>query len=141
MSVTRIGRVLGSGGSRALRAGAAALVAVAVLGAVPSAVASASSQALDWAKQSPAVHPSARAGGAMAYDAATGTVVLFGGLHQGRFLGDTWTWNGTTWTQQHPATSPPVRYFAAMAYDAAAGTVVLFGGFNDGGYLGDTWTW
>ena len=31
----------------------------------------------------------------MAYDAATGTVVLFGGINAGgRDLSDTWTWNG-----------------------------------------------
>ena len=73
--------------------------------------------------------PSARSGAAMAYDAATGTVVLFGGVKDsGGTLADTWTWDGTTWTQQHPATSPPARYDAAMAYDAATGTVVLFGG-------------
>ncbi len=63
----------------------------------------------------------------MAYDAATGTVVLFGGGGR-RPVGDTWTWDGTTWTQQHPATSPPVRCGTSMAYDAATGTVVLFGG-------------
>ena len=64
----------------------------------------------------------------MAYDPATGTVVLFGGTGHGALLGDTWTWNGTTWTQQTPATSPPARESASMAYDAATGTVVLFGG-------------
>ena len=33
----------------------------------------------------------------MAYDPATGQLVLFGG-YDGGFLDDTWTWNGTTWT-------------------------------------------
>ena len=42
----------------------------------------------------------------MAYDAATGTVVLFGGLGGHGDLGDTWTWNGTTWTQQAPSDQP-----------------------------------
>jgi hypothetical protein len=78
-----------------------------------------------WTEQHPAVHPSARDEAQMAYDAATGTVVLFGGSNGAN---DTWTWNGTTWTQQHPATSPPARYMASMAYDAATGTEVLFGG-------------
>ncbi len=99
-----------------------------------------------WTKQAPAVHPSARAGAAMAYDPATGTVVLFGGLGRNGWLGDTWTWNGTTWTKQAPATSPPPRGYASMAYDAATGTVVMFGGFNNrrggGASLFDgTWTW
>ena len=77
----------------------------------------------------------------MAYDAATGNVVLFGGTARPGPLGDTWTWDGSTWTKQAPATSPPARTGASMAYDAATGTVVLFGGDGRTGPLGDTWTW
>jgi hypothetical protein len=77
----------------------------------------------------------------MAYDSASGSVVLFGGTGVGGLLGDTWTWDGTTWTQQTPATSPPARYSASMAYDSASGSVVLFGGSGSGGALSDTWTW
>jgi hypothetical protein len=73
----------------------------------------------------------------MAYDAATGRVVLFDGVP---IAGDTWTWDGTDWTQESPAHSPAARYSPGMAYDAATGQVVLFGGGN-GKYLGDTWTW
>jgi hypothetical protein len=76
----------------------------------------------------------------MAFDAAHGRVVLFGGAVTGGFMGDTWTWDGATWTQQHPATSPPPRMSMGMAYDATRGQVVLFGGFN-GSWLGDTWIW
>jgi hypothetical protein len=134
MRMTRIGRVSGSGRWRTLTVSAAALAAVGVLGAVPPAVASASpQQALDWTSLAPAAHPSPRTLTEMAYDAATGTVVLFGGYSNTGNLGDTWTWNGTTWTKQHPATSPPALNAAAMAYDAATGTVVLFDGA--------TWTW
>jgi len=45
----------------------------------------------------------------MAYDAATGNVVMFGGQFadsDGQFDG-TWTWDGSTWARQHPAASPP----------------------------------
>jgi len=80
----------------------------------------------------------------MAYDAGTNQVVLFGGAGGSNFLGDTWTWNGTTstWTQLSPVTSPAVREFAMMAYDAGTGLVVLFGGQNMSGVdLNDTWTW
>jgi hypothetical protein len=96
-----------------------------------------------WTQQSPAASPSARDFPSMAYDAATGQVVLFGGdgsTNSSGYLGDTWTWNGTTWTQQSPATSPSARYYDSMAYDAATAQVVLFGGYNNG-LLGDTWTW
>ena len=65
----------------------------------------------------------------MAYDAATGTIVLFGGNNANSPpVGDTWTWDGSTWTKQAPATSPSAREVASMAYDAATGTIVLFGG-------------
>jgi hypothetical protein len=44
----------------------------------------------------------------MAYDAATQTVVLFGGSGNGGVqFTDTWNWNGTTWTQQFPASARP----------------------------------
>ena len=94
-----------------------------------------------WAEQATAVHPGARVYAAMAYDAATGNVVLFGGERNGHLLGDTWTWDGTTWTQQHPAAHPGARVGAAMAYDPATGNVVLFGGDTSKGIRGDTWTW
>jgi hypothetical protein len=79
----------------------------------------------------------------MAYDAATGNVVLFGGLSRfNHMLGDTWVWDGTTWTQQAPAASPSARDFAPMVYDTATGNVVLFGGdISTCGVLGDTWVW
>jgi len=74
----------------------------------------------------------------MAYDAARGQVVLFGGATRHfEYLGDTWTWDGTDWTSQTPVHHPSPRFGAGMAYDAARGQVVLFGGFRIGG----TWTW
>jgi len=80
----------------------------------------------------------------MAYDAATGTVVLFGGRAGGfTAFNDTWTWDGRTWTKRAPAASPSPRKGAVMAYDAATGTVVLFGGLNKAGgrAFNDTFTW
>jgi hypothetical protein len=95
-----------------------------------------------WSQLSPATSPPARAFAAMAYDAGTNQVVLFGGQGStNNALGDTWTWNGTTWTQLSPATSPPARSSATMAYDPSSGQVVLFGGAGNSGLLGDTWTW
>jgi hypothetical protein len=83
----------------------------------------------------------------MAYDAATHTVVMFGGYVSGGLCGgsagnDTWTWDGTTWTQLQPASPPPARTNAAMAYDAATGKVILFGGAGGlGQTFSDTWSW
>jgi hypothetical protein len=41
----------------------------------------------------------------MAWDGAAGNVVLFGGIGDGAFFKDTWTWDGTSWTQQFPPVS------------------------------------
>lgn len=84
----------------------------------------------------------------MAYDAARGVVVLFGGstLTSPFLSNETWTWDGRSWTQQHPALSPAPRQDAAMAYDANNQVVVLFGGQTDPAQaalpqLNDTWVW
>jgi hypothetical protein len=76
----------------------------------------------------------------MAYDPATGDMVLFGGEDNSANLADTWTFNGTTWTRLSPATSPPARWYASMDYDPASGDIVLFGGSASSGDLSDTWT-
>ena len=95
-----------------------------------------------WTEPSLSSSPPTRYEAAMAYDAATGQVVLFGGVDSNsNTLGDTWTWNGSTWTLQRPSSSPPARAAATMAYDAATGQVVLFGGFGGTGRRNDTWTW
>ncbi len=123
-------------------ADAAVLAMWGVVGLCPVAVqASAVTSVPAWTRQHPAVHPSARTGAAVAYDMATGTVVLFGGGHGPFGLGDTWTWDGSTWAKQATPAHPPGRTGASMAYDAATGTVVLFGGWALGPYFGDTWTW
>ncbi len=78
----------------------------------------------------------------MAYDTATGDLVLFGGGGSaGRLLDDTWTWNGSAWTEHHPAKHPAARYGTSMAYDATARGVVLFGGYNLSADSNDTWIW
>ena len=101
------------------------------------------SSAGNWVQASPATSPSARYAAAEAYDAATGTVVLFGGTNGGgTYLADTWTWNGTTWTQQSPATVPTARQSTVMAYNPVNQTVLMFGGLGVGNVnLNDTWIW
>jgi uncharacterized protein (TIGR03437 family) len=83
----------------------------------------------------------------MAYDAAHGQIVLFGGeAGDGCFnlpiTNDTWLWDGTNWTRATPASKPSDRRFHSMIYDSAQGQVVLFGGadsnFNP---FDDTWVW
>ncbi|MGO9151540.1 MAG: kelch repeat-containing protein [Acidimicrobiales bacterium] len=84
--------------------------------------------------------PPARAESAMAYDAADGYTVLFGGESpSGAALGDTWVFNNGKWSQISPSKSPSPRWGEAMTYDAADGYTVLFGGYGCGGLCGDTW--
>ena len=92
---------------------------------------------------SPSEHPSARAGASLAFDQATGQMLLFGGQDASGALGDLWSWNGSTWTQITPAstTNPAPRSDASMAFDPATGQLILFGGANSSGVLGDTWGW
>lgn len=98
-----------------------------------------------WTQQFPRISPPARELDVpgMAYDAATGTVVLFGGISQTASLGDTWEWNGRTktWRERFPAVSPSPRS-TALAYDPLTGEILLFGGIDSTGtHLNDTWTW
>ncbi len=78
----------------------------------------------------------------MAYDAKSGTTLLFGGYSGGgKVLGDTWQWDGKDWKQFKPTVSPSARVGSAMAYDSARGKIVLFGGRGKTGLLQDTWEW
>ena len=101
----------------------------------------------DWTQQHPASSPPARMLASLAYDAASGQLVLFGGKHATGFgpdLNDTWIWTGSNWVQQHPATVPTAGNQASLAYDGASGQLVLFGGQDATGYgvtLNDTWIW
>ncbi len=81
----------------------------------------------------------------MAYDAARGIVLLFGGTGGAGGTADTWTWDGATWTPLYPLTSPPPRVGAVMAYDSVNERIVLYGGCLPGPQnclpAYDTWTW
>lgn len=92
------------------------------------------------------IRPPYREGHAMAYDAARGRVVLFGGVQtnsggsQLAVLGDTWEWDGSMWIQRLPASNPAPRFDHAMAYDSVRGKVVMFGG-NAPSPGNETWEW
>jgi hypothetical protein len=77
----------------------------------------------------------------MAYDAARGEVIMFGGWNGSYEFAATWAWDGATWTQQHPVSSPPGRDGMGMAYDVARAEVVMFDGCTLDSFLNDTWTW
>lgn len=95
---------------------------------------------------SPGGAPAPRSGHAMAFDAARGKVILFGGKRCDLCapLADTWEWDGAAWREA--GTGPPARTVTAMVFDPRRGKTVLFGGLGAGdpdagtvGPLADTW--
>jgi hypothetical protein len=106
----------------------------------PRAVTVASAQSsLSWNVLNPTTRPQGVSGAMMAYDAADGYVVLFGGLNATACTNQTWKYLAGSWTQLHPRISPPARCDGMMAYDAKDHFVVLYGGLN-AVYYNDTWT-
>ncbi len=110
--------------------------------ATASASASASSSS---GAQAGAPKPRSRA--SMAYDEASGKMVVFGGTEDAAyrtptiFFDDTWTWNGTSWTEEHPSAIPPARVNAGITYDPIHKVVLMWGGFTDHGQSADFWSW
>ena len=82
--------------------------------------------AASWIKASPAQSPSPRDGPALAYDGATGQVVLFGGQalssmsSSGALDDNTWTWDGQDWTQRGAGPSPAASTSASASASAPA---------------------
>ncbi|MCI4340636.1 MAG: hypothetical protein L3J73_05160, partial [Thermoplasmata archaeon] len=90
------------------------------------------------------VAPSPRYGMSMAYDAAVGRVLLFGGGNGTTAYNDTWTFDARGWTRSPGTPAPAARTQAAMAYDARDSEMVLFGGVTNGTSptsLSDTWVY
>lgn len=96
-----------------------------------------------YASLSPKTSPPATVVAATAYDAATNSVLAFGGHTAASAASNaTWSWNGTTWSAKKPAKSPGGLTGAALAYDATTKTAVLFGGFNaTSKATNGTWMW
>lgn len=94
-----------------------------------------------WMETMPVAGPSPRAWQAMAYDAESRRIVLFGGDQgPGLSLADTWTydWVSNSWVEMSPTGGPSRRAHAAAAYDSRADRFVLFGG--DSG-ANETWVY
>ncbi|MEZ4366271.1 MAG: hypothetical protein R2939_08270 [Kofleriaceae bacterium] len=78
---------------------------------------------------------------AMAWDAPTGKMILFGGRdHTMSRVAATAALTGTSWSAL-PGTQPAAREFPMMTYDARVGHIVLTGGITAGGPITDTWIW
>jgi hypothetical protein len=86
--------------------------------------------------------PSARYGGAMAYDEARGHVVLFGGLqYPVSFPNDTWLFEDGRWRNVVTKSAPPPGYGYAHAFDKSRGILVVAGGYNFQNFSQETWFW
>ena len=97
-----------------------------------------------WIELTPASpEPPARYGAGLAYDAADGYLVLFGGISAGgKALNDTWIFRNNIWSQIDVAgASPSPRAFFGMTYDSAGGFILLFGGILQNGLSDSNETW
>ncbi|MCI4320366.1 MAG: PKD domain-containing protein [Thermoplasmata archaeon] len=102
-----------------------------------------------WTKLTPSVAPPARRGGSMAYDAADGYLVLYGGIPASNSccFNDTWTFTAGNWTDvtsssPNGSNTPGARYVAGFAYDPVDHYLVLYGGSTALGCvsaMNDTW--
>ncbi|MCI4330802.1 MAG: PKD domain-containing protein [Thermoplasmata archaeon] len=95
----------------------------------------------NWTAWEPAAGatPPARSDPAMAFDAADGYVLLFGGQGASGLLNDTWSYAGGTWTPLSLGHSPTPRSGSAMVYDSTDHYLLLFGGSGASGPLNDSW--
>lgn len=87
----------------------------------------------EWTRV-PRTWPTPVTGGEIAYDAARGEILSFGGCC---YNGETWTFKDGNWTQHELTVSPDPRSGHAMSYDPLRQEVVMFGGTDQG----DTWIW
>ncbi|MBL8025669.1 MAG: hypothetical protein JNL74_04625, partial [Fibrobacteres bacterium] len=76
--------------------------------------------------------PDPRAHTAMAYDARSGKIVLFGGDHLDFLFSDTWIYDCTTrlWEKKRPLKSPRPRAGHSLQYLPAQQALALFGGYE-----------
>jgi len=94
-----------------------------------------------WTEVFPSVRPSKRHSHAMAFDAARGVVVMYGGSYGSTYRADTWTWNGTTWQQAVTTGGPGDKALATMVWHPERNQVLLVGGRSRLGFVMDTWAW
>jgi N-acetylneuraminic acid mutarotase len=85
-----------------------------------------------WEELEPNEAPPARGYSAIAYDAKSDRVILFGGEDEsaGNIYKDTWVYQSdtNTWTELYPDISPSNRGWHAMVYSTKAQRIILFGG-------------
>jgi hypothetical protein len=91
-----------------------------------------------WSQLFPTDRPLGRDGQAMAFDAASDEMVMWGGLNS-TYLNDTWTFAEGNWTEVGPGAAPGPRVNAGLAYYASRGEIVLYGGYPGSSDYYSTW--
>ena len=97
-----------------------------------------------WMQMNPVSKPSPRYAHAIAYDAQSDRVILFGGQSGISFVNDTWAYdlNTDTWTNLIPSAAPSARVYTGLTYDSQSDRVILFGGeAGASAYFSDTWAY
>ncbi|MCI4356062.1 MAG: hypothetical protein L3K18_02810, partial [Thermoplasmata archaeon] len=90
----------------------------------------------NWSKLNASGAPSPRYGASMAFDAAEGYLLLFGGSDRtGNPVNETWSFENATWTNRTVGVAPPEA--TGMTYDPLLRAVVAYCGGN----IGDNCTW
>ena len=102
--------------------------------------------------------PVSRFAEGLAYDAADGYLLMYGGWTatkglKDKTLDDTWEFSGGAWKPLSPKENPGPRWFVGLTYDSTDGYVLFFEGINDSGvksywntppytwtYRGGVWT-
>jgi len=84
---------------------------------------------VDWQQLDTPAAPVARYDHGLAFDAARGRLVLYGGIGIDRSaFDDTWEWTEAGWTRRLPGRSAGLREGHVLAYDGFEHGVLLFGG-------------
>lgn len=104
-----------------------------------------------WTEMSPQIHPDGRWGYAMAYDAESDRVILWGASEVGRThmseeeKATVWAYDyeSNTWTAIESTGGPSYRGFHTMVYHPGTDRIILFGGHHleDLEFSDETWAY
>ena len=98
----------------------------------------------NWTPMGTGNEPSSRIDPGIAYDAATRSVVLFGGYSAMGIaptgLNDTWQFASGAWSQVSISVAPPATVAPVMTYDPRSASLILYAGvLNAGDRTARTW--
>jgi hypothetical protein len=97
-----------------------------------------------WTELTPGgVTPAARSNTSLVYEAATRSLLLFGGKTERGPSAETWSYelDSKVWTQLEHTDDPSARSSQALDYDTQTGRALLFGGLAADGSSADLWEW